>query len=414
MSARLPVLVVDDDPVILGIMKQLVQRAGAEAALADSGEKALDMVAASPFSAVFVDYQMPRILGPELLKRIAAIQPDASRIIMTGMPSLEAVLRAVNEGEIYRFVTKPWVREEMTATIRSAIDRFELLRANQELSAQSLAIHLQLAETNALLDRKIQELEEQRILLTESQSEIESSFHRSLGLCRCILNTFNPLLAAQSKMAAEFCESLAGQGRFTADERRALQVASTLYDIGLTGVPPNLVASIQEGGMELEEATGMVVRNHTIYGQTLAAYVDPCKLAGETIRSHHERYDGSGYPDGLKGQDIPWTARCLSVIVAYVAKVGSGLAHENALEQLLRKAGSDFDPRALQLFLACARQTPFSGSRREVRAEELQPGMHLAGDAPPPPGPVLYIKGQKLDEETISRLSKQVRFPENG
>ena len=414
MIARLPVLVVDDDPVILGIMKQLVQRAGAEAILTDSGEKALDLVAASPFSAVFVDYQMPRILGPDLLKRIAAIQPDASRIIMTGMPSMEAVLSAVNEGEIYRFVTKPWVREEMTATIRSAIDRFELLRANKELSEQSQALNLKLAETNTLLDRKVQELEEQRNLLTESRSALESSFHRSLELCRRILNTFNPLLAAQSKMAADLCESIADQGRFTADERHALQVASRLYDIGLTGIPPNLVAAIQEENADLDEATVKVVRNHTIYGQTLSAYVDPCKLASETIRSHHERYDGTGYPDGLKGEAIPWTARCLSVIVSYVVNVSSGLTHENALEQLLQKSDSDFDPRALQLFLACARQIPFSGNLREVRAEELRPGMHLASDVATPSGLVLYIKGQKLDAETISRLSKQVRSPLSG
>ena len=411
MSRRLPVLIVDDDPVILEIMKRLVARAGGEAVLTDNPDKALELAAASSFSAIIVDYQLPRILGPDLLKRIAAIQPDASRIIMTGMPSLEAVLRAVNEGEIYRFVTKPWVSEEMTATIRSAIDRFELLKANQELTEQSVALNHQLAETNNLLDKKIQELEEQRNLLAESQTALQSSFHRSLELCRRILNTFNPLLAAHSKMTADHCESLAKHGQFSDEERHALEVASRLYDIGLTGVPPNLVAAIQDGNAQIDEATEKVVRNHTIYGQTLAAYVDPCKLVSETIRSHHERYDGSGYPDGLKGQDIPWTARCLSVIVAYVAKVSSGLTHENALEQVLQKSDRDFDPRALQVFVACIRQIPLSGTLREVRAEDLQPGMHLASDVITPSGLVLYIKGQKLDAEAVARLSKQIRSP---
>jgi hypothetical protein len=188
-------------------------------------------------------------------------------------------------------------------------------------------------------------------------------------------------------------------------------VASRLYDIGLTGVPPDLVPAIQEGMAWLDEATEKIVRNHTIYGQTLAAYVDPCKLVSETIRSHHERYDGTGYPDGLKGADIPWTARCLSVVVAYVAKISSGLTHESALEYLLQKSESDFDPQALQLFLACVCQSPPAGNLRELRAEELQPGMQLASDVVTPSGLVLYLKGQKLDAETISRLSKQVRSP---
>ena len=134
----------------------------------------------------------------------------------------------------------------------------------------------------------------------------------------------------------------------------------------------------------------------------------------ETIRSHHEHFDGTGYPDGLKGQEIPWTARCLSVIVAYVARVSSGRTHEYALEQLLIKSDRDFDPRALQAFMACTRQIPLSGNLREVRTEDLQPGMRLANDVITPSGLVLYIKGQKLDAETISRLSKQVRSPLSG
>jgi len=387
---RLPVLVVDDDPVILANMRHLVQRAGGEAVTTDSPEKALALAEASHFSAVISDYQMPGILGPDLLKRIAAIQPDASRIIITGMPSLEAVLRAVNEGEIYRFVTKPWVREEMTATIRSAIERFELLRSNKELIAQSVVLNRQLLETNARLDKNIQELEEQRNLLAKSRVALESSFQRSLELCRRILNTVNPLLAAQSNMVADLCESISAQDQFTAEERHALQVASHLYDIGLAGIPPHLVASIQEAGGVLDEEAEKGLRSHTIYGQTLVAYVDPCKLAGDTIRSHHEQFDGTGYPDRLKGQDIPWTARFLAVVVDYVDMVSYGHTHEIALEQVRRKSGGAFDPQAVQVFMAWVRKNPFSENFREGRAADLQPGMPLTGDAATPSGLVLY------------------------
>ncbi len=413
MVTKLPILVVDDDPVILEVVQQLVERAGAKAVLTDCPDQALELASSTPFSALIIDYQMPLMLGPDLLKRIAAIQPYASRIIMTGMPTLDAVLRAINEGEIYRFVTKPWVGAEMTATIRSAIDRFELIHTNQELREQSVALNRQLIDSNALLDRKVQELEEQRNLLADSRSALERSFHRSLELCRRILNTFNPHLAAQEKMVADLCETMSAQGRFSADERHALQVASKVYDIGLTGVPPHLVPPIQEESPVLDEATAKALHNHTIYGQTLAAFVDPCKLVSDTIRSHHERYDGTGYPDGLKGESIPWTARCLSVVIAYVARLSSGLTHENALEELLQKADADFDPQALQLFLTSLGSLP-SGNLREVRSDDLQPGMRLDSDVTTPSGLVLYLKGQKLDQETISRLSKQLRSPLAG
>ena len=99
------------------------------------------------------------------------------------------------------------------------------------------------------------------------------------------------------------------------------------------------------------------------------------------------------------------------MIASYVVKVSTGLSHEDALEQILQKSDKDFDPRALKVFVTCTRQIPLSGNFHEVRAEELQPGMHLASDVITPSGLVLYIKGQKLDAETISKLSKQFRSP---
>jgi len=367
MSAKLPVLVVDDNPVILASMRQLVERAGGEAVLTDNPENALKLAEGSLFSAVISDYQMPGILGPDLLKRIATIQPDASRIIITGMPSLEAVLRAVNEGEIYRFITKPWVREEMTATIRSAIDRFELLRTNKELSAQSVDLDRRLLEANARLDTTARELEEQRNLLAESRAALESSHHRTQELCLRFLSTVNPLLADQSKMVASLCEAISARGQFTDGERHALHVASKLYDLGLAGIPPYLVATIQEAGGVLDEEAEKGLRNHPIYGQILVSYVDPSRLAGDTIRAHHERFDGTGYPDGLKGQNIPWTARALAVVIDYVVTVGSGQTHENALEQIQKKSGTEFDPQAARLFMSCVQNNPFSGNFSEGR-----------------------------------------------
>lgn len=412
MSA--PVLVVDDEPQVLRVLTDLVQRAGSSARTANSATEALALAAEETFSAFVIDYQMPDLLAPDLLRKLAALQPDASRIVMTGMPSLDAVLRAVNEGEIYRFVTKPWLTAEMVSTLRGAIQRYDLLLANQQLREESIQLNRRLAETNSLLDAKVCELQEQRRLLGESRAELEKNYHNSLELCRRILNTFNPLLAAQARMSAEIMSKLLAQGQFLAEERSALHIASRLYDLGLTGVPAETVRRIQDSDQRLDEETESLRRHHPIYGQTLAAFVDPNPLLGDTIRAHHEHYDGTGYPDALSAERIPWAARCLAVVVAYVEKISAHKTHEEALDSMLSQAGRQFDPKALQLFLACVRGPQEMEELRQVRLEELRPGMRLASDFTTPSGLVLYPKGLALDEETIGLLKKTLRFQPSG
>lgn len=409
-----PILIVDDEPQVLRILSDLAARLETPAVTASTGAQALEKARSQPFSAFVVDHQLPDILAPDLLRQLAALQPDTPRIVITGMPSLDAVLRAVNEGEIYRFVTKPWLTPEMLSTLRSAIQRYELLQTNRRLRQESLSLNQRLAETNARLDAKVAELEEQRRLLAESRSELEKSYHNSLELCRRILNTFNPLLAAQARMASELADKLSAQGQFSPAERHALHVASRLYDLGLTGVPQETLRRIQDPNASLDEDAESLRRNHPIYSQTLAHFVDPDPLLSSTIRAHHERCDGLGYPDGLSGDRIPWPARCLAVIVAYVERVSARLTHEEALDHLLAQTTSAFDPEAIQLFIACVRQPQEVSDLRQVRLDDLRPGMKLASDLSTPSGLLLYPKGITLDENAIALLRKTFRFQPAG
>ncbi len=414
MPQKSCVLVVDDDPVILNIVNELVQRAGFDAVLSETSQAAMEEVFQKKFAAVLTDYRLPDSSGLALLKRISLCQPDASRIVMTGMPSIDVVLQAVNEGEIFRFVTKPWVSAEMTATIRSAVHRFELLESNRKLRSETEELNRQLADSNRLLDAKISELEHQKNLLAESRKALQNSFHRSLELCHRILNTFNPLLAAQAKLTTELCSAMLETAEFSPEEKYALRLAAPLYDLGLTGVSVLNLALLQREETQVDEESKQTLRNHTIYGQTLATFIAPDKLLGDTIRSHHERIDGNGYPDALAGENIPWTARCLAVAVAYVTMVSTGDTHEDAVAHLLSGAKTAFDPNALRLFLSCVRSASKPENLREVRFEDLRPGMLLANDFTTPSGLVLFPRGQHLDEDAIARLHKHIPIHPKG
>jgi hypothetical protein len=152
---------------------------------------------------------------------------------------------------------------------------------------------------------------------------------------------------------------------------------------------------------QLTERERGMLHSHPVYGQTLAALVDSRTEVGEVIRAHHERYDGRGYPDGLAGEAIPWPARCLAVAVGFVE---SGLSKSAAIDAILAKSGSDYDPEAVRLFLKVSNLVQLPKQVREITLHELEPGMVLANGIYSPHGLLLIGEGQALSPGTISKI----------
>ncbi|MFM8363723.1 MAG: HD domain-containing phosphohydrolase, partial [Verrucomicrobiota bacterium] len=366
-----------------------------------SAEEALHYALDRQFAVVIADHNMPDMMGADLLHRFAQIQPSASRILITGIKSLDVVTAAVNSGEIFRFVTKPWISAEMMATLHNAVQRFELIESNRRLERTTLDLNQKLSDANSKLERQLKELEAGKREIDISHDALKTNFSRSLELCQRILSTFNPLLGEQAKAAVKICETMAGTHYFDAEQKHVLEVSARLYDIGLTNIPPGFMMSVQNDLADTPPELKTVFQNHTIHGQTLASFVDLLKPVGDTIRAHHERFDGSGFPDGLAGEMIPWTARCLAVVVYYVT---CGLPHEQAVDRILEQSGTAFDPDATRLFLRCAQATPLPRLVREVMVDELDVGMQLASGIYSPTGVLLVAEGYHLDENTIKKI----------
>lgn len=400
-TTPLSIISIDDDPLILKVLEDLVTRAGYKSVTTTSAEEALRHALDRKFAVVIADHNMPDMMGADLLHRFAQIQPSASRILITGIKSLDVVTAAVNSGEIFRFVTKPWISAEMIATLHNAVQRFELIESNRSLERTTLDLNQQLSEANAKLERQLKELETGKREIDVSHEALKTNFSRSLELCQRVLTTFNPLLGEQAKAALKICQTMADTHYFDAEQKHVLEVSARLYDIGLTNVPPGYMMAVQNNQEDAPPELKTIFQNHTIHGQTLASFVDLLKPVGDTIRAHHERYDGGGFPDGLAGEMIPWTARCLSVVVYYVT---CGLPHEQAVDRILEQSGTVFDPDAARLFLRCAQATPLPRLVREVMVDELDVGMQLASGIYSPTGVLLVAEGYHLDENTIKKI----------
>lgn len=398
---RQSILCIDDDPLILKVLEDLVNRAGYESFSTQSADAALRLAVDRQFAVVIADHNMPEIMGAELLSRFAQIQPSTSRILITGIKSMEIVEAAVNSGEIFRFVTKPWISAEMIATLHNAVQRYELIQKNILLEKTTLELNQKLSLANEQLDRQLKELDADKKEIDESHAALKTNFSRSLELCQRMLTTFNPLLGEQAKAVTKICRIMADTHYFDEEQKHVLDVSARLYDIGLTAVPSSFMSSIQNNAEDLPPELKTVFQNHTIHGQTLASFVDTLKPVGETIRAHHEQFDGTGFPDGLAGEMIPWTARCLAVVVYYVT---CGLPHEEAVDRVLELSGTAFDPDATRLFLRCAEATPLPRLVKEVMVDELTVGMQLASGIYSPTGVLLVADGYHLDESTIHKI----------
>ncbi len=400
------ILVVDDEPVVLTALKVTLEREGFPVVACTSPLKALSVLAERDFAVIISDQRMPEMIGLDFLIESRRLRPNASRILITAVLALPTIVDAINKGEIFRFIAKPWLREELIATVRNAVQRHELVTRNQALQAETQDLNAQLREANTSLEHKVQDLEKQRQHLDAVNHELASSYENSLELCRRILTTYDPILGGQAKALVEFATQMAATDKFTDAERHALRAGAWLCDLGLIGVPREMLRAFRTKTEQLTDRERGTLHNHPIYSQTLASLVDPRAEVGEVIRAHHERYDGRGYPDGVSGDAIPWPARCLAVAVGFVE---SGLSKTASIDALLAKSGTEFDPEAVRLFLKVANLVQLPKQVREIMLEELEPGMVLANGIYSPHGLLLIGEGQPLSTTTIAKIRSHDR-----
>ena len=304
-----PILVVDDEPAVLTTLQHTLRRCHYDTVSASDPLVALEHLKKQTFSVIISDQVMPEMSGLELLARARQIQPCATRILITAVVNLDTVIDSINKGEIFRFIVKPWLLEEFLATIKNGVQRHELICQNARLQEATQSMNEQLVELNRSLEQQVQLVAQQNRQLAEVNTALESNFVRSMELCVHTMQTFYPSLGNQARRVGQLCKSIAQLLQLSDEDRRVLESSALLHDIGLVGVPRQIIRQWQEDPRSLDQAEKALIEQHPILGQELAAFGSDLKKVGEIIRAHHENYDGSGYPDQLVGENIPWLAR---------------------------------------------------------------------------------------------------------
>jgi response regulator RpfG family c-di-GMP phosphodiesterase len=394
-------LVVDDEENVLVALREALVREGYDVITCSDPLQAIKVVEERCFSVIITDHHMPNLTGLEFLSQVKELQPDATRILVTAVLSLNTVIDAINKGEIFRFVIKPWLREELLATVRNAVQRYGLLCENKTLQTTTIAMNEKLSNLSHTLEEQVTRVADQNRELKELNTALQSNLQQSLELCLRTMGAFYPTLGSQARRVCELCKPMAETLGLSPEERQSLQVAGWLHDIGLVGMPRQLIRRWQHTPHELNDAERDLIHHHPILGQEFAGFVHELAGVGETIRAHHERFDGAGYPDQLSGDSIPWLGRLLAVAVSFAE---SNEKQEVTVETLKQNSGTKFDPVAVRAFLRSLPQAVEPRRQSEVPLSELRPGMVLAKGIYNANGILLMADGQQLSEAYIDNL----------
>lgn len=401
------ILIVDDEEIVLIALRETLARAGYLVSTASDPIPALEMMQTQQFAVIISDQQMPSMTGLDFLTKAKQLQPDASRMLITAVLSLDTVIDAINRGEIYRFIIKPWLREELLVTVQNAVQRFELLTRNHSLQATTLAMNDKLTQLNRELELQLARGAEQNEQLSHLNAALERNLARSVELCVQNMQTFYPTLGNQARRAFEVCRSMAEVLNLPPDQKQVLEISAWLHDIGLIGVPRHLIRKWQNDPQSLDEAERLLIEHHPVLGQELAGFVHHLEGVGSIIRSHHERFDGQGYPDQLSGQNIPWLGRMLAVAVAFAE---STFEQEDAIQAIRLNSGTSFDPEAIRVFVRAIPRATVPRKEKEVLLSELAPGMVLAKGIYTANGLLLIPEGQQLSGPYIDKLLNHNRI----
>lgn len=416
MSDTPTLLFVDDEPGILSALRRLFRPHGYRILVAESGAAGLDILEREAVDLIVSDMRMPKMDGAAFLKAACARWPGVMRILLTGYADVASTVAAINEGEIYRYVAKPWDDDEIVNTVREALARQQLERDNRRLTALTQAQNDELKELNTSLEHKVAErtteLRETLAFVEQAHGELKNSFLTSVqvfaGLIELHCGPAGSKLAGHGRRVAELARSLALRLALPDAEVQTIMLAGLLHDIGKLGLADDLLG---KPFIDLTPEQQALVMQHSAIGESILLGIDKLHDVAILVRHHHECFDGSGYPDCLAGSAIPLGSQILAVANDYDAlQIGilqSPLKANAALDFLTGHRGKRYDPATVDALAQHLADTGESGAGEQpLRCAQLKPGMMLSRDLPHPDGYVLLAHGNLLTADMIGQLLK--------
>jgi response regulator RpfG family c-di-GMP phosphodiesterase len=363
-EVRMPekVLFVDDEPNVLAAYERQLRKLF-EVKTMEGGEAGLQAVmAGGPYAVVVSDFRMPNMDGVRFLSRVKEISPDTVRMILTGYADMQTAIEAVNEGNIFRFLTKPCPPESLTKAILAGIEQYRLVCAERELLEQTLKGTIQ--------------------ILTEILGLVNPE---AFGRCSRIQKRARSIV---------LLKALPDVWQY--------ETAAMLSQIGGVVVPETILEHMYRGD-KLSDEESQLFEMHPMVGSDLVTKIPRMEPIARMIGYQEKRFDGSGVPrDGIRGEEIPIGARILKVVLDFDILEAKGWARDRTFQHLKGRTGW-YDPEILDA-LEEILQVAGTEQIRLVKVKDLECDMVLAEDIISESGILLVSKGLEMNNLILTGL----------
>lgn len=326
------ILIVDDEESVRKFLKRLLEKEGYICATAEDAEKAICFLLANRIDLVISDVQMPGKSGLQLLEEIKQHQPEVATLIMTGLGDKQIADAAIEKGSC-GYLYKPFQKTQVLANVSHAL----------RCRAIDLQNRFEMENFELIIDEKNQSL-------TQANLKVKNILESIIKAISMAIESRDPYTAGHQQRVAKLVAAIASDMGFSDEHIQYLKMAGIVHDIGKISVPAEILCK----PAKLTDAEMNIIKDHPRIGYNILKEIEfPYPLA-EIIYQHHERLDGSGYPNGLTKEHIHEDAKILAVADVVEAMISHrpyrpALGIEFAMDELKQHAGRFYDPKAVDV-----------------------------------------------------------------
>ena len=312
------ILLVDDEADNLALLYRTL-RGTYNIEKTTSPLQALEILKDRPFELVISDHKMPEMDGVEFLKRVQLNHPQTMRILLTAYSDANILIDAINYAKIYRYVKKPFNPDELQLIVSSALEYYQLKHDNDKLI-----------------------------------SDLKELFSGTIKAIMGALDAKDSYTSGRSKRITYYAIQIAKKLGLSALEIGKIELAGMLHDIGMIGVSDDILYKIDE----LTQEEYNEIKKHINYSVKILEDIKQLKDVVEIIKFHHEKHDGTGYPHGISGEEIPIGSRIIAISDAFDSVISNRVYRDKtdlkqALQKIKEASGTQFDPIIVNAFENC-------------------------------------------------------------
>lgn len=383
------ILIVDDEEAIREVLASLLEATGYQCATATNGAEGLKQLETDRFDLVLSDILMPVMDGLELLGKLHQREPQVPVVMVTAMHDISAAIGALRAGA-YDYVLKPFERDQLYFSVRRALEHRRLVIENRNYQS---GLEILVQERTKQLSQALRDLEKSYDYTLEAfAGALDLKDAETEGHCQRV-TSYTIMIARNMGVESRLLRQIA-RGAF-------------LHDIGKMAIPDSILR--KPGPLTDEE--WRVMKKHAEIGYSVLRNIPFLHQAAEIVLTHQERYDGKGYPSGLRAEEIPIGSRIFAVADAFDAMISErpyrrALPVEAARDEIIRNAGTQFDPRVVEVFLGLPQETWHSvrmSPGGAFRLTELEKGEGPVDVAP--------SNGNRAMEQTVPASEVSVPVP---